>query len=271
MSKRSDSVPPRDDAMPDTVSLLNYSVYRLTIRSCVLDIHEWVRTGRGTRWLACLNPHSYAVARGNERFASALRDAEWLVADGVGVVLASRVLGRAVRERVTGAEIFEGVCRALDESGGARVYFVGSTNSNLQVIRDRLARDYPRLNVVGTLSPPFTAAYSDDEIAEMVSRINEARPDVVWVGMTAPKQELWTHTARTTLDARFVGAIGAVFDFYSGKIKRSHPAFQHVGLEWLPRLIQEPRRLWRRTCVSAPVFMRDVLREAIRMRIDRSR
>jgi N-acetylglucosaminyldiphosphoundecaprenol N-acetyl-beta-D-mannosaminyltransferase len=78
---------------------------------------------------------------------------------------------------------------------------------------------------------------------------------VLWVGMTAPKQESWIHQLRERLDVRFAAAIGAVFDFYIGRIKRSPPAFQTLGLEWLPRLVQEPRRLWRRMFVSAPIFM----------------
>lgn len=86
-----------------------------------------------------------------------------------------------------------------------------------------------------------------------------AKPDILWVGMTAPKQEKWIYKNRDKLDVKFIGAIGAVFDFYAGKVKRSHPAFQKMGLEWLPRLLQEPQRLWRRNFVSNPKFMFDVM------------
>ena len=89
----------------------------------------------------------------------------------------------------------------------------------------------------------------------MRDAINEARPDVLWVGMTAPKQEKWIYENRSGLDVKFIGPIGAVFDFYAGSVKRSHPLFQRMGLEWLPRLIRQPRRLWRRNFISNPSFL----------------
>ena len=94
----------------------------------------------------------------------------------------------------------------------------------------------------------------------MLAAINAAAPDVLWVGMTAPKQEKWLHANRARLDVKFAAAVGAVFDFYAGRVKRSHPVFQKLGLEWLPRLLQEPRRLWRRNFVSTPVFLWHLLR-----------
>jgi len=98
----------------------------------------------------------------------------------------------------------------------------------------------------------------------MISAINAARPDVLWVGMTAPKQEKWIHQNRHRLQVKFIGAIGAVIDFYTGRVKRSHPVFRKLGLEWLPRLLQEPRRLWRRMGVSAPIFVMEVVRRKMK-------
>lgn len=211
------------------------------------------------RWLACLNPHSYAVALDRPEFEAALHGADWLVADGVGVVIASRLRGGAVRQRITGSDVFHGVHRRLEGNGGGKVFFIGSTEETLSRIREKMARDYPRVEIVGTYSPPFKPEYSAAELDLMVETINAARPDVLWVGMTAPKQELWIHALRDRLDVRFAAAIGAVFDFYIGRIKRSPAAFQALGLEWLPRLVQEPRRLWRRMFVSAPIFMWHVM------------
>ncbi|MCX5730996.1 MAG: WecB/TagA/CpsF family glycosyltransferase [Deltaproteobacteria bacterium] len=107
--------------------------------------------------------------------------------------------------------------------------------------------------------PPFPPMYTPEQSAAIHAAIREARPDVLWVGMTAPKQELWLQENRADLQVKFAGAVGAVFDFYIGRIRRSGPIFLKHGLEWLPRLLQEPRRLWRRMFVSAPVFMWHVL------------
>jgi N-acetylglucosaminyldiphosphoundecaprenol N-acetyl-beta-D-mannosaminyltransferase len=188
-------------------------------------------------------------------FSKALHDADWLIPDGIGVVLASRIRGGAVRGRVTGSDIFLGLTQRLNERGGARYFFLGASEDTLAMIHQRMALDFPNIEVAGTYSPPFRPQYSDSEIDEMIGAVNRARADVLWVGMTAPKQELWIHRVAGRLDVRFAAAIGAVFDFYTGRIRRSHPLFRSIGLEWLPRLLREPKRLWRRTFVSAPAFL----------------
>ncbi len=249
-----------------TEEIVGYSVFAGGTESCVASIAEWIAHGDRVRWLACLNPHSYAVALKSSAFADALKDADWLVPDGAGVVFASVLHGGAIRERVTGSDVFLGVHKALNMGGKGRVFFLGSTEETLVAMRAKMAVDFPRVEVVGTCSPPYKASYAAAEIDAMVADINRARPDVLWVAMTAPKQELWIHLVRSRLQVKFAAAVGAVFDFYTGRIRRSAPAFQRAGLEWLPRLLQEPRRLWRRMFVSAPVFVWHVLKERARRR-----
>ncbi len=253
-----------------TEDIAGYQVSTLGVSDCVRDVVDWINEGKKTksiercRWLACLNPHSYAVSLEDLEFSRALRDADWLIPDGAGIVLASKILGGQISERVTGSDIFKGVLEALDQAGGCSVFFLGATEETLTAIRSRMAVDFPRIRVAGTYSPPFKPDYSQDELDAMIQAINEASPDVLWVGMTAPKQEKWIHAQCDRLNIKFAAAIGAVFDFYTGQVKRSHPAFQRLGLEWLPRLVQEPRRLWRRMLISAPIFLWCVLKEKIR-------
>ena len=214
---------------------------------------------RQCAWLACLNPHSYAVSLDDPTFSAALKDADWLVPDGAGIVLASRLTGGSIGERITGSDVFYGLNQRLNAAGGMSVFFFGSTEETLAAITRRMAEDYPNIRVAGVYSPPFKADYTADETDEMLEAINTASPDVLWVGMTAPKQEVWIYRHRERINAKFAAAIGAVFDFYTGNVKRSHPLFQRLGLEWLPRLLQQPGRLWRRMFVSAPVFLWHVL------------
>jgi N-acetylglucosaminyldiphosphoundecaprenol N-acetyl-beta-D-mannosaminyltransferase len=129
-----------------------------------------------------------------------------------------------------------------------------------------MATDYPNVVVAGTYSPPFKPEYSAAELDCMLSAVNTAAPDVLWVGMTAPKQEKWLLDMAPRLNVKFAAAVGAVFDFYTGKVKRSHPVFQKLGLEWMPRLVQQPTRLWRRTFVSAPFFLMHVLKAMIMLK-----
>ncbi len=171
------------------------------------------------------------------------------------MIFASKLLAGNIHERVTGSDIFQSVLGELNKIDGYSVFFLGSTDQTLAAIRARMAVDFPGLRVAGMYSPPFKPAYSQSELDEMVKTINDAKPDVLWVGMTAPKQEKWIFENCARLNVTFAGAIGAVFDFYTGQVKRSHPFFQRMGLEWLPRLIQQPRRLWRRMFISAPIFV----------------
>lgn len=238
--------------------LLGYDVRCDGVRGSVSNIIQCIEKG-GRGWLACLNPHSYAEARRRPAFSAALKRADWLIPDGAGILLASAILGGKIRERVTGSDIFFAVNAELQKRGGGTVFFLGSTEENLSRIRERFARDWPLVRVVGTYSPPFKNSFSEEDNQAMIAAVNEVRPDVLWVGMTAPKQEEWIDLILPRLNVHFSAAIGAVFDFYSGRIKRSHPVFQRLGLEWLPRLLQEPRRLWQRTFISAPIFLWQVL------------
>lgn len=246
------------------VRFLDYTIVAGSISECCDDIAESIATITEPRWFACLNPHSHVIAKDDPMFSLALHATDWLVPDGAGVVLASRFLGCHVSERITGSDVFYGLHERLNREESGSIFFLGSTEEILAEIRQRMAVDYPNLRVVGTFSPPYKQEFNSEELDEMIASINAAQPDVLWVGMTAPKQEKWIHQNRHRLQVKFIGAVGAVFDFYTGRVQRSHPVFQRLGLEWLPRLLQEPRRLWRRMFISAPIFVWHVLKTQIK-------
>ena len=179
---------------------------------------------------------------------------------------ASKILGGSIRDRVTGTDVFFGLSKALNESGGRSCFFLGASEDTLKKIRSKMAVDFPNVKVVGTYSPPYKPEFSEEDNEVMIAAINVVKPDVLWVGMTAPKQEKWIYEHIGRLEVKFAGAIGAVFDFYVGNVKRSHPFFQKLGLEWLPRLLQEPKRLWRRNFVSSPLFLMKVFRQRLNIR-----
>jgi N-acetylglucosaminyldiphosphoundecaprenol N-acetyl-beta-D-mannosaminyltransferase len=244
--------------------VMGYDVAVGTAGACVAGIVDGLDRFGTPRWLACINPHSYVVARRDPDFDAALRRADWLIPDGIGMVVASRVLNRAVHSRVTGPEVFQGVHAALQARGGGSVFFLGGHETTLEKIRARMAADYPVVRVAGMFSPPIRDRFSADETDAMVRAVNDARPDAVWVGLTAPKQEKWIAANISRLDTGFVGAVGAAFDFYAGVVKPPPRIVQDAGLGWLYRLAQEPRRLWRRTAVSTPIFFWHLARALIR-------
>jgi len=245
--------------------ILNYPISTFRMDECIRQIRDWLETDGSAKVFVCANPHSLVTADADPAFQAAIHGADLVTPDGAGIVLASRLRGGRIRQRVTGSDIFYGLSRAVDQGISAgrpcRYFFLGSTPETLGRIEKKLAADYPGIVFAGAYSPPFREVFSAADSRKMVDAVNAARPDVLWVGMTAPKQEKWIHQHRRRLDVKFIAAVGAVFDFYVGTVKRSPPWFLDHGLEWLPPLIQEPVRLWQRNFVSSPAFLLMVLKD----------
>lgn len=201
----------------------------------------------------CANPHSLNVAQNDKVFYDALNNSDATVADGVGVTLVAKLLKINTGPRITGHDFFDAVMNSLNKSEGS-VFFFGSSESVLSIISSKLKQKYPNIKLAGTLSPPFRE-WSDEENIEMINTINTTNPDVLWVGMTAPKQEKWIEANRYKLKVCTVGAIGAVFDFFAETYPRAPLCATNLGLEWLFRLIKEPKRMWKRNFVSTPLFL----------------
>ncbi len=236
-------------------NITGYPITTESKKACVEQVLCWITSGQRRKYLVCANPHSLELARSDHLFRKAIINADLLTPDGIGIVLASKIHGGCICGRVTGSDIFLGLSCALNRKKGYRYFFLGSTEKTLDRIRDRIILEFPNIEIAGTFSPPFRAAFTTEENGEMVEVVNKARPHVLWVGMTAPKQEKWIYQHRDQLDVNFIGAIGAVFDFYAGTKKRSGQWFQDHGYEWFPRLFREPRRLWYRNFISFPVFI----------------
>jgi N-acetylglucosaminyldiphosphoundecaprenol N-acetyl-beta-D-mannosaminyltransferase len=244
-----------------TEHILGYDITCLHKSDCIEMIISWLRAGERRRYFVTANPHSIEIAQTDSVFDQAIKAADLIVPDGAGILLASRILGGNIRERVTGSDIFWGLNAALEKETCYSCFFLGSTEQTLEQIQEKMAREYPHIKVAGVYSPPFKSEFSEEDERLMEDAVNCAAPDVLWVGMTAPKQEKWIFSNLAKLNAGFIGPVGAAFDFYIGRVRRSHPIFQGMGLEWLPRLLQEPRRLWRRNFVSNPRFVLRVLME----------
>jgi N-acetylglucosaminyldiphosphoundecaprenol N-acetyl-beta-D-mannosaminyltransferase len=246
----------------DRVDVLGYLVSRRGLGETVALAWSLLRQRHPTT-IACANPHSLVTAATDPAFAQALKRADLLLPDGAGVVLAGRVIGEPFAERVAGPDFFRAFSEHADRAGGASYFFLGSSTAVLERIVARLAVDYPAVRIAGTYAPPFKPEFTAEDDTQMLAAIEAARPDVVWVGMTAPKQEKWIARNRARIDAPLVAAIGAAFDFYAGTRKRAPAWMCRIGLEWLPRLIREPRRLWRRNVVSTPVFLLRLMQQRL--------
>ncbi len=245
----------------DYEKILQYRITRKPLDACLVQITGWLATGAQGKAFICANPHSLITADADPEFEKCFEQADLVTPDGIGIVYASKILGGKIGQRVTGSDIFQGLSRTINERKDQpfSYFFLGSTDETLERIKQKLAIEYPAIIFAGSYSPPYKPEFSAADNQAMLAEINAAKPDVLWVGMTAPKQEKWIFRHKGMLDVKFIGAIGAVFDFYVGNVKRSHPFFLKFGLEWLPRLFQEPRRLWRRNFISNPLFLSKVL------------
>jgi len=243
----------------ETEDILGYPTTTLSKSACIYRIVHWIENGSRGKYFVCANPHSLEVAQIDLFFAEAIRNADLIVPDGIGIVIASKILGGSIQDRVTGSDIFLELSNRLNQKNGFSFFFLGSTEENLKKIRQKMNQDYPNITVAGTYSPPFRNEFGEEENVAIIGEINRVQPDVLWVGMTAPKQEKWIYTNRKCLNVKFIGAVGAAFDFFSGQKKRSPVFFQRMGLEWLPRFLREPRRLWRRNLISNPKFILRVI------------
>ncbi len=239
-----------------TINILGYAVAADSVKACVEAAWTMLtHDGQRAHAVVCANPHSLVTANSDSDFRTALLSADLLLPDGAGILLGARLLGLDITERIAGMDFFMEFSQVANARGGARYFFLGSTPRVLDALKDRLARDFPNIVLAGTYSPPFATTFSAEQDSAMVQAINASGANVLWVGMTAPKQEKWIHQHLAQLQPAVVGAVGAVFDFYSGSKKRAPQWICDLGLEWLPRFLREPGRLWRRNFVSTPQYL----------------
>lgn len=242
----------------DASTMLGVRINGIPLDEATSQALAIINSGRDKLTFACANPHSLVEAQKDHVFNEALNETDLVVADGAGVILASRLSGIRVGPRIAGSDYFFSIMRALHARGHGRVFFFGSSDHVLGCIAQRIRGEFPDVELCGMISPPF-GDWSDAENKAMIQVINEADPDVLWVGMTAPKQEKWVYANKNNLNARVIGSIGAVFDFYAGTHPRAPEWMCRVGIEWLYRLIREPRRMWKRNFISTPKFLYLVL------------
>ncbi len=241
---------------------------RLGSLRLVLSRNALAAIPEGKTLINTINAHSFNTAQHDDAFAKALQGGDYLLPDGASIVKACRWLKAQSqpKERIAGWDLFVFEMERLNRLSAQRqqkstCLFLGSSDHVLQLIRQRAANDYPHLHIV-TYSPPYKATFSPEENNQMVDFINQTQPDLLWIGMTAPKQEKWAYEHWNQLNIHcHVGTIGAVFDFYAGTVKRAPEFFQRHSLEWLHRLVSNPKRMWRRYVLGNPLFVWNILKE----------
>jgi len=246
---------PRRDILGVPIALTDYAG--------AMDVMDEMVDRRHLGWVCAAAVHSVMVARSDPKMHEALRDAVITVPDGMPIVWAANALGEELPNRVYGPELMRRYCdRAVER--GHRVWLYGGRDQGALVqLALSLRQNHPGIQIVGGYSPPFRPL-SEDEDAAVAKQINDARADVVWVGIGVPKQEKWMVRMRERLDAPVLCAVGAAFDFHAGRVSQAPRWMQERGLEWTYRIAQEPRRLLPRYLVTNPSFMLNFARQWMR-------
>ncbi len=235
---------------------------RLKDLNLVVDRKALASISNGKILINTVNAHSFNTAQKDDLFADALRNGDYLIPDGVSIVKACKWLKAKSqpKERIAGWDLFVLEMEKLNRKGG-KCFFMGSSPNVLELVKKRAATDYPNITVE-TYSPPYKPEFSKEDNEAIIHAINQACPDLLWIGMTAPKQEKWAFEHWNELDIHcHCGTIGAVFDFFAGTIKRAPQWWQRHSLEWLYRLMKEPKRMWRRYVLGNILFLCNITKE----------
>ncbi len=207
----------------------------------------------GKTVISTINQYSFCIAEKDANFKRALQESEILLPDGDGVVFAERLLtGKKIR-KVSGTDLHLHLLAVLNKKKG-RCFYLGSSSATLDKIGEKLKKEFPNIEVA-FYAPPFRLNFTNEDSNQMISAINTFKPDVLFIGLTAPKQEKWANKHKSQIDANIICCIGAVFDFYAETVKRPGQLWIDMHLEWFGRFLNEPKRMWRRYIYYGPVYL----------------
>ena len=244
------------------VALFGVEIDAITMPEAVRAVNDWfTEPAPNCRFVVTPNVDHTVMLQESEAFRNVYEDADLILADGWPVVAASRIVGRPLPERVPGSDL---VPRLFDSATSERpmtVYLLGAMPGVAEVAAKNIHGKWSNVEVVGLYSPPFGFEKDDAECERILKMVADAKPDVLVVGLGAPKQELWVHKHRDKIQAKAALCVGATIDFLAGEKSRAPVWIQKIGMEWFHRMVTEPRRLVKRYAKDAWVFPQMVLRE----------
>jgi len=226
------------------INFFSYKLFIDDLKSISLDKRLVINT---------INPHSYIIAENDKNFKNALLDSDILLPDGVGITKAVFLLKGKWINKIAGMDIHNYLIKRANKKK-LKCFYLGSNNKTLSLIKNRIDKEFNNI-MVETYSPPYKDDLDKNDNQLIYNNINNFKPDILFVGMTAPKQEKWVFNNKDKINANVICSIGAVFDFYAGSIKRPGKFWIKLGLEGMVRLFKEPKRLWRRFFLSDIPFM----------------
>jgi N-acetylglucosaminyldiphosphoundecaprenol N-acetyl-beta-D-mannosaminyltransferase len=247
--------------------ILGSRVHMIDIPALIAIIDDWISKKTRTqecRQIVVTGFHGLWVAHQRADVKAVLNSAEIWVPDGIAPAWIARLKGMKSAVRTPGADIMKAYFELADQKG-FRSYFYGDTDHTLAELKKNLEKKYPGHIFAGAYSPPFRKL-TPKEDGEIIKMINAAKPDVLWIGLGLPKQDIWIQERKDRLKVPIAIGVGAAFSFHAGTVKRVPEWIGNIGLEWLWRLLKEPRKLWRRALIDGPQFVWHVALELLGLR-----
>ena len=234
-----------------TCNILGVNINVTNMKETVKIITENLENIKGN-YICVSNVHTTVMSYGDESYREIQNRGFMALPDGKPLSIVSKNRGFKEAERVTGPDLMEEIFK-ISEEKGYKHYFYGSTQETLDTLKVKLNKNYPNMSIVGMYSPPFRKL-TEEEDSEIIENINKVNTDFIWVGLGAPKQEIWMNEHKDKVDGLMIG-VGAGFDYHAGNITRAPKWMQHMSLEWLYRLLQDPKRLVKRYFVTNIKFI----------------
>lgn len=242
------------------VNILGVGISPINIQQALEKIFNWIECNE--KKYICVTPaHGIMECQQDNELRKIFNSSGLTTPDGMSVVWILKMMGFRNVGRVYGPDLMEAICKYSSENNRYRHFFYGGAKGIPEKLSEVLRSDYPKLNIIGTYSPPFRPL-TPEEDEEIINRINDLSPEFIWVGISTPKQERWMASHIDRLNAPILIGVGAAFDFLSGTKKQAPKLIQRSGFEWLFRLINEPKRLWRRY-IMYPYFLVLVVRQLL--------
>ena len=239
------------------IDVLGVVVSAIDMGQAVHEIRRWIEE-REQHYVCVTGVHGVMESQRDPELRRIHNQSGLTTPDGMPMVWAGHWAGAGHMRRVYGPDLMLALCELAAERGWSS-YFYGGAEGVPQLLAERLTSRFPGLTVAGCMSPPFRSL-SPEEDAAAIRRINDTRPDIIWVGLSTPKQEQWMAEHIGRVQAPVLVGVGAAFDIHAGRLRQAPPYLQRAGLEWLYRMLREPRRLWHRYARNNPRFVVAILR-----------
>lgn len=248
-----------NDILAPKVDIAGVGVSSVDLQDTIDIFKETIRSKGKIR--VCVTPVNCIVwTRNNEKLRDIYNSADLTLCDGVPMLWMSKFLGTPIKGRVTGLDLLPEFVAECDKCGFT-MFLLGAKEGVAEELKLQFKKKYPNIKIVGVYSPPFAEKFSDEENRKMVEMINKVKPNIVWVSLTAPKQDYWIYEHLSKLDTNIAIGVGGAFEVSAGLIKRAPVFMQKLGLEWFFRFASEPKRLFRRYFIEAPVIFPMVIKQ----------